>query len=329
MHGPLYAVSCPSSSMCMAVGWHSATRWDGAGWTSDLLPKPDGGDWTVLGVDCPSITMCVAVGRGTPSAPGSRSVPLFEQWDGTNWQIMSFAPPRGPGDIELRDVSCSSVNLCVAVGSTWEDGFLWPVVARWDGGAWSVADPPIDAVPSSPGWLLGVSCPGTADCVVVGADMNTNPGGVIAFKTDGRRIQKMHPVIPSYGYLSMFRDVSCTAPDQCVAVGAENASSLTPTPLIERFDGSEWSLVGVPAAENDGDRSFQDVSCASASSCVAVGGSSVIRWDGVAWRWEQRSPQEMPADWEVYGVSCISAGACTAVGEWPHSGRSFAERSEG
>ena len=333
----LWAVSCASPSMCMAVGWGNvyvgispvAARWDGESWTAEAVPKPAGGDtWGLNGVSCPSVTMCVAVGSGYSSGPDPQRVPLFEQWNGVKWQSMPVAPPNELGVIYPWDVSCPSANECVAVGYTLQDGVDMPLVARWEGVAWSLAAPSMDAVGTRSVELNAVSCPVTHECVAVGQDWNYGHQRMIALRIDEQRITKMDPVDPPSAVETSLYDVSCWAAGQCAALGAARPTWSTPPPLVERLDGSAWTVQAVPAAPK-GDSDLIAVSCTT-SSCVAIG-TSVLRWDGGAWQWDERAPVQMNDGWFIADLSCVSTGPCTAVGQLPlpHHVRPFAERSEG
>jgi len=100
--------------------------------------------------------------------------------------------------------------------------------------------------------------------------------------------------------------VSCLSQNFCMAVGQYRSPDLGVHPLIERWDGSAWSIV----SNTTGNDALRSVSCASTSSCVAVGDESLIeRWDGSAW-----TVMTSPVIGTLQGVSCTAPGACTAVG---------------
>lgn len=124
-NGELSAVSCRSSSWCLAVGSISDTalpgavqrplveRWDGSRWTYEGAPEPAGTTRSALtAVSCVSERACVAVGWFT-KARGPR-VGLVERWNGLSWSIDARAASR-PG---LDGVSCPSVGWCAAVGGS-------------------------------------------------------------------------------------------------------------------------------------------------------------------------------------------------------------------
>ena len=120
--------------------------------------------------------------------------------------------------------------------------------------------------------------------------------------------------------------VSCSSPTDCMAVGVKTLGT-NRVPFAERWDGSQWSIVGsvpVPSGTTGGSE-LLEVACASSSACMAVGtfvtGSGhqplTQRWNGTAW---SVVPVATPADAAgavtLNDVSCVSASSCVAVGEY-------------
>ena len=104
-----------------------------------------------------------------------------------------------------------------------------------------------------------------------------------------------------------------------MAVGYENAD--TPAvpylvrpgaPLIERWNGRNWSVVANPYHLPD--TSLSGVSCPNATFCIAVGrgaGALIERWNGRSW--SVAASQIAPGD-GLSAVSCVTPKDCTAVG---------------
>jgi len=112
--------------------------------------------------------------------------------------------------------------------------------------------------------------------------------------------------------------VSCTAADDCIAVGS--MGTLT---LAEQWNGTAWNIQPTPYPGGSKD-ALTGVSCTSASACTAVGwyvsatSPSVSyqtvaeRWNGSAWTIQ---PSATPGvDSALDGVSCTTASNCMAVG---------------
>jgi len=122
--------------------------------------------------------------------------------------------------------------------------------------------------------------------------------------------------------------VSCTSVKNCFAVGAVDAVTLET--FVERWNGSKWSVVPSPSRrpspnfETEGINQLLGVSCASATSCFAVGGDTgfdshfnetlVLGWNGSKWSIVKSPGGSVGKYATLSGVSCPSAKSCYAVG---------------
>jgi hypothetical protein len=108
-----------------------------------------------------------------------------------------------------------------------------------------------------------------------------------------------------------FYGVSCTSSAACMAVGSWSAGES----LLERWDGSRWSLTSGP--HFFGSNEFHGVSCTSSTACVAVGdnGTSIAeRWDGKRWSFQNVHYTGERGNW-LTAVSCVAGDNCAAVGD--------------
>jgi hypothetical protein len=114
----LDAVSCSTSTACMAVGdygWPLAESWNGTEWSLRTISGPVGMLSTTLsGVFCNSSSACTTIGKFT-SETGVIGA-LGEGWNGAEWTIQSTSSFAGTKESELRGVACPSATSCVAVG---------------------------------------------------------------------------------------------------------------------------------------------------------------------------------------------------------------------
>ena len=120
---------------------------------------------------------------------------------------------------------------------------------------------------------------------------------------------------------TVLADISCIGSGFCMAVGHQNGGSVDQT-LVERWNGSTWSVDASPdtgpALAND----LYGVSCSSASMCTAVGSADtgtaiqtlVEQWNGTSWSIVASPDTDPGSDQLLVDVSCTSATACTAVG---------------
>jgi hypothetical protein len=279
----LRGVSCPSSTLCVAVGAHgqvlvSSDPAGGAGaWRQSEVDEGH----ALLGVSCPSTELCVAVDSAgdvlTSADPGGGA----GAWSATHLV-----------EQVLRAVSCASESLCVAVDQAGD------VVASKHPTAGAIAWT-VSSVASTP--LLGVSCTehGGSLCAAVGGEgdvvTSTEPG-IGGWTTTGK----------VDGSSTAIAGVSCPSVSLCVATdGAGNAlSSTDPTGGV-----GAWTPSHVDAEE-----SLFGVFCASESLCVAVNGhGDVLSTDdptaGV-WASAHVDSDNPP---RVYNVSCPTVSLCVAA----------------
>jgi hypothetical protein len=95
-------------------------------------------------------------------------------------------------------------------------------------------------------------------------------------------------------------------------VGAFGATHSTTHPYSQIWDGTAWRLLVTPGPAHA--HALSSVSCASRTSCVAVGEASFSSLFADAWngrRWRVLTVPSLPA---MSSVSCPAAGDCMAVG---------------
>jgi hypothetical protein len=319
-------VSCPSASLCIAVGSDTtaangpgrtlAERWSAGRWTVQPTPSPrDGGLGAVW---CVSGRSCIAVGSVSTSYFEGRT--LAERWNGRRWRLQSI--PSAP-DGSLAAVSCASARACVAVGRFRpRGGSAFATLAEaWNGRKWTITPTPTPRNNGlAEGDLEGVSCVSASDCIAVGS--YAYGAKSLAERWNGRR-WRVQPspnphTVSAYKSpaQSAFDAVSCSSARACVAVGYYTPAQYAADPLVERWNGRQWMITPTPDAPNRG--SLRDVSCSSASACTAVGmldsrgeQDGAERWNGRKWT-IQKTPNTYGG--RLYGVSCPSSTQCTAVG---------------
>jgi len=280
------SISCPSSSMCMAVNdTGNADEYTGS-WAPAQNP---GGTTPVNSVSCLTSGTCVAVdalGRdydfsGSVWSPDTSGSPLHSIDAGSNLVSVSCpatgfcmsadaagyaetysgrigsAPAWAGGvpvtsSVPLSSVSCSTAFFCMAVDST--QAFTYS-------GAWASPSATGDTSP-----LTSVSCdPAGTLCAAVdnagGATVDTS--GTWAYQSG----------VSS----STLNSVSCVSGGYCISVdtggnayqhsGAWSSDSSSPT-----------------LRSTDGGTAIQSVSCSSATSCIAIDSSGkAYSYSGTSW----------------------------------------------
>jgi hypothetical protein len=314
----LTSVWCRSDTDCYAVGEQASgpehatliEHWDGTDWTVIVSPNP--GDATasfLTGVRCVLATMCVAVGH---YETGSATKTLAEHWDGTTWTIMPTPNKSGVTETVLSDLACPNTTTCFAAGYSGPSTNRQTVIERWNGTAWSiVATPTFAGVQNH---LSGVKCFSTTNCFAVGA----NGDNSLIERWNGTSWSRVpSPNSPAGG--SELNAISCVTMSNCEAVG----DVLQSTVVAEHWNGTNWT---VDANARGGSQALLfDVTCPSATSCIAVGYYSnndftrtlAERWDGTSWSiMSTPNPAAGSRIATLADVSCATATNCFAVGSF-------------
>ncbi len=301
----LSAVSCPTASVCVAVGSGPAQAtgsavWNGTSWTTLTVPGP-ALDAVLQSVSCTSATNCMAVGGG-PHAP------LAEQWSGgSSWRTLgvpgpatySFFPGFQAGaPYSLAGVSCLGPARCLAVGGADPATLsgLASFAVAWNGKSWQVLRTGhVDEV-------VGVSCSGPSECLTTGGYLG--PADVtrtLAQAWDGKTVRLASPS----GLDGVLAPVSCPSTTFCLAMHNSGLSAAI-------WNGKRWTW-----AATGQNLPANLLSCASSDFCVA--GQSGTRngeiWNGRQWR---EKPFAAAGNSEtstgINGVSCVRQSFCLATG---------------
>ncbi len=304
--GVLQSVSCATSTDCVAVGPSDeqsgfAEHYDGVSWSQ--TPTPPTGDWAWLnGVACVSATSCTAVG-GTWLNPGTSAE--AERWNGSSWSTLGTIDQTGELPSTLAGIACAAATNCVAVG-TFGVYDEQPLAEGWNGAAWSLqqARTPTGANTSR---LAGVACPSTSRCIAVGSyGSDSEHVQPLAEIWNGSKWSLQTARKPSGTTTSSLDAVACPSTTVCFAVGTAYVGD-APRALVERWDGSTWTIQTVAPLGGNGTPALYGITCLSTSNCIAVG-DAIERWNGSTW-----AIQTSPNDGSLTSVTCTSASNCFAV----------------
>ncbi|TMB91861.1 MAG: hypothetical protein E6J45_04350 [Chloroflexi bacterium] len=300
------------------------------GWKIQSTPNASGGSVNALyRIACSSATRCTAVGSYKNTS--GTTVTLAQRWNGIDWFVQSTPNPSGVTFSLLFDVSCPAMITCTAVGNYQKNTTLKqtvPLAESWNGASWVIQSTPVPngALGSA---LSGVSCRSATVCTAVGFYVNSS--GVrlpLVERWNGTAWSIQAAPKPSGAKAATLYDVACPSTSLCLAVGNYvNSSSVTVT-LVERWNGSKWSIQPSPNPSGATATMLTDVACPSTTSCTSVGNAvnsaSVLvplaeRWNGTSWT-VQATPTPAGAVATVLsGVSCPSTTSCTAVGAYANS----------
>lgn len=265
-------VSCPTVTWCMAVDLSGRVLiFNGSSWNTPkvVFPRVDGQNPGVRAVSCPSTSLCLAV-----SDYG------YGVYRAGTWTVVrsSLAP--------FRAVGCYSSTRCAVVvgndSSAHRIGF-------WNGTT-------VTAVVTSP-WAYrvdAVACPTATTCHGIGVEPK---GGAIALRSSGSGW------VASYlnsDYTHSTFDLSCTAASFCLATSDSGAQAWRWNGTSWRHAGRTWSGIGLYA---------ESVSCASSTSCYAVGDERVGRWNGSSWTIRDI----FPIYGATYAIDCAASSSCVII----------------
>jgi hypothetical protein len=335
----LSGVACVSAVHCIAVGSYVSPNspplvlvWDGGSWTVQSTAEPAGRyGFTLNGVACSSAASCTAVGSASASTGSAGPYPLAEHWDGSAWMVQPTPAPAGSVDAELIGVSCPGLDHCVAVGDyRVNSGTVLPLAEAWHAGSgWTIQSAPEPAGQVG-GGLDGVMCASNTSCTGVGFQYSNSDQLTLAEIWNGTSWHVETTPTPSNAAPigTFLSSDSCTAPANCMAVGAfayvrrnggENTSR-----LAEAQSGTAWSALLTAAPAHATRSGLYGVSCVNADSCLAVGGYTHVvngiqtdstlaeAWNGTSWSIESTPNRTQSAS--LVDVSCSSSDACVAVG---------------
>jgi hypothetical protein len=203
--------------------------------------------------------------------------------------------------------------------------------ARVNGAGWKGALPP---GPNGAGsYLIGVSCRSATSCVAVGSEQGARASVAYSDVLSGTTWVGRTVPIPKGTLLSQLESVSCPSATFCVAVGYAVSNAGAISVLMDRWNGNAWSAMK-PAALPAGFHGhvLAGVSCASPTSCVAVGSAGLnpvsnyptgraaaAVWNGRTWQ-ARSVPAPAKGKFSLfYGVYCQKS-FCAAVGQTGPSG---------
>jgi hypothetical protein len=170
--------------------------------------------------------------------------------------------------------------------------------------------------------LNAISCKSVTACVAVGTTKaSAQPVGLAAV-LDGNT-WTLSDIIQSGITNPVLNGVWCASDTSCIAVGSHTQPLLGTEPLVEVLNGTTWTAVTSGLEPAGGIHGvLSSVSCASSTSCVAVGsylfgGNNhviVDTFSGGKWTASQAALPAGANAATASGIQCFSATSCLAVG---------------
>jgi hypothetical protein len=346
----LDGVSCASATACLAVGgatgWASAVsygaafaaRWNGTSWQASRPERSD----DLLGVSCTEVWRCVLT--GSYLSPSENVSGLAETWNGTTAKQVS--PRNVPGN--LAGVSCQGAGFCMSsdldsgarwTGSRWittpfgtgnfADRMSCPSprfcmgvssggsagTEMWNGSDWRGTPLQQPEGTTSFNGAFDVSCTSSTFCLAVGSYATDAEGdNNLTFIETWNGTRWKLDSIPAAVTNVALSAVSCANRTNCQVAGTAGAGQLA----AAQWNGKTWRVRSMPGNGGEFANTPLSISCASASSCMAVGTFGDVSanfqvadvWNGHAWK----ATKSSAAIELLTAVSCPAAGHCLAVG---------------
>jgi hypothetical protein len=238
--------------------------------------------------------------------------------DAATWAITP-TPNVTPFDNVLWGTDALSPTSAWAVGYA-DTGALptrRPVVLRWSGTAWSTSPNPL---PAGGGELRDVDATSTSSAWAVGFTDSSIGNDTLTERWNGTAWSIVpSPNVGAQNHLLGVKGFSAT---DAWAVGSHNVpGTLNFATLVERWNGSTWSIVPSPSPDPFENR-LQDVDGVSSNDLWAVGTRQsspdgvrnplILHFNGSAWS-SVATPPALDASLE--GVVALSSSDVWAVGE--------------
>ncbi len=320
----IWAVGGFSNSSDPSIGQTLIEHWSGTLWS--VVPSPNTQfTLNVLnGVAAASPDDIWAVGYATDSGPSVNLSPfladshtLIEHWNGSQWAIVPSPNPGTTAKLPNGVVLTINVLNAVAVVSpkdvwavgysvshqvsqqTISQGFLLvdALVEHWNGSQWSVVKTPatgsysnslngVTAVSANNIWAVGFSFGGAS---------NGNTQNPLIERWNGSQWSIVTNPITGSPYNNL-TGIAAASPNDIWAVGWSNIASInshTEQTLIERWNGSRWTIVPSPNDASANNNQLSQVVATSDTDVWAVGaaprsypeqGKTLIeQWNGSQW----------------------------------------------
>ncbi len=278
------------------------------------------------------LAACAPIGGGSTPAPTPTKTPTPIPC--TSWRIIPSPTATQYPQSLLSGVTALSPTDALAVGMNivGEGNTLAAsLIERWDGAAWRLVANPgagylnsVTAVSSQDVWAVGIepSAVSSAEQVLV-EHWNGTQWSVVSAPIPGQTNSGLNSVVAQ-------------AANSVWAAGYFNGLGFSPQPLIERWNGSAWSVVNNPLPNGATAARFNALSVVPGSSQLWATGSVrygappnggigyfqplIERWDGSAWQ-IVASPA-LPSGalaGELRGVFALSTTDAWAVGDYTAS----------
>jgi photosystem II stability/assembly factor-like uncharacterized protein len=241
-------------------------------------------------------------GQSPPTGTTGNTGSIADGADGANTEesgapVIYQGGGAQPGFGAYNAIACGDTAHCVAAGA---DATGHGVIGTTTDGAASWLD---KSLPAGTPALIATTCADITHCLAVGQ------GAILTSANGGTSWKMQPPPTPK----TTLMGVSCQSATMCLSTGA----SVNPTgglyngEILRSTDGgTTWSADSLPT----GTMAMADVTCPTATSCIAVGGGILTSGDG-GQSWQVGT---VPGGTGVLqSISCSTSLVCVAVGANP------------
>jgi hypothetical protein len=328
----LFGVATISASDAWAVGYYTDSnnkdltlieQWNGTSW--NIVPSPNGGDFNYLySVAAVSASDIWAVGYY--QNVGSVEQPLIEHWDGTSWSVVPG--PSVNTASELKAVTAISTSDVWTVGEKVNSYDVnQTLIEHWNGTQWSIVPSP-NVKNTYDNVLEGVTAVSTSNVWTVGYYDEPSNGSFYTLTEHWNGTS--WSIVPS-------PNVPGTNDDQLLGVASLSACGVAAVgiyiipgvayTLVERWNGTSWSIVPSPNVSSASGSELFSVAIAAKNAAWTVGNwynsnfqnqTLIEQWDGT-----QLSIVSSPNVGSQDALIAVAANSATDVWAVGYSGTLF------
>ncbi|HEY1920104.1 MAG TPA: hypothetical protein VGH27_31415 [Streptosporangiaceae bacterium] len=181
--------------------------------------------------------------------------------------------------------------------------------------SWTLTDPVIPTG-ATQSYFSHVACPSRNNCFAIGTADSANSTLPLAEHWNGTAWAAQDMPLPAGNSNGQVQGLACPTARDCIAVGSYGTNFNVQSTLAERWTGTSWVVLKTPTLSGSSTAGLGLVSCASATSCLALGsvgtdGTPLAEtYNGKAWT----VLTSAPSGGQFEALSCPSATSCVAVG---------------
>lgn len=255
-------------------------------------PGPRGSAAQLLSVSCPSSSFCMAVGSRQyydQAASIYFQLPIVERFNGSRWTVEPVRSPDSTSMVgqlpedQLTDVSCPTIQFCMAVGSFGRIststglgvGLSGALVEIFNSGKWHAVQLETSSQSGFYASLDGTFCVEARSCLVVGAANSSHAlQTLMSYKFENGSWTSVRFVRVSKETVDNLSHIYCSSISDCFAVGTTSFGTFGSSRAFAAvYSGHLWRFTNPLSAREQaaGVSDLSDDSCLPDGLCVTIG----------------------------------------------------------